>query len=360
MASVEHWGRRESLIWPPRGYLYTLGALFLAVVFTGFLVWLRVAYGLSPLERYYLPYSLRTETLGTLHPWGAYPLVLVQGGKSQMRPALNADVQRGKTPQAVGKPLPFALSDQARKDGYHLLVREAPRRYSNRALHAWIGHWIYSNQSIPQMFLWQFVFGFAAFLIQLPLSIPKDIRRLKDLRYGRRLKGPILVSPKGFNKEIVGDGIGIATDRSKQPLRIPRDAENKHFLIVGDTGSGKTSIIRQMLLQVEARRESAIVYDPACEFVKQFYDPHRGDIVLNPLDARMPFWSPSLELRRRAEAKALAVSMYQPEGVTNRFFVEAPQKIFAHLLTYLPTPAELVHWMSNPAEIDQRVRKKEY
>ena len=70
--------------------------------------------------------------------------------------------------------------------------------------------------------------------------------------------------------------------------------------------------------------------------MKQFYDERRGDIVLNPLDARMPYWNPSKELRRKAEAKALAVSLYQPEGVTNRFFVEAPQKIFAHLLTYLP------------------------
>jgi ABC-type phosphate/phosphonate transport system ATPase subunit len=51
---------------------------------------------------------------------------------------------------------------------------------------------------------------------------------------------------------------------------------------VGDTGSGKSSIIRQMLYQVDARGDSAIVYDPACEFVKQFYDEHRGDIVLNP------------------------------------------------------------------------------
>ena len=132
------------------------------------------------------------------------------------------------------------------------------------------------------------------------------------------------------------------------------------FLIVGDTGSGKSSIIRQMLYQVDARGDSAIVYDPACEFVKQFYDAHRGDIVLNPLDARMPYWNPSKELRRKAEAKALAVSLYQPEGVTNRFFVEAPQKIFAHLLTYLPTPAELVQWMSDPAEIDRRVKGTEY
>ena len=94
--------------------------------------------------------------------------------------------------------------------------------------------------------------------------------------------------------------------------------------------------------------------------MKQFYNPHRGDIVLNPLDARMPYWNPSKELRRKAEAKALAVSLYQPEGVSNRFFVEAPQKIFAHLLTYLPTPEDLVKWMSDPAEIDRRVKGTEY
>ena len=115
-----------------------------------------------------------------------------------------------------------------------------------------------------------------------------------------------------------------------------------------------------MLYQVAARGESAIVYDPACEFVKQFYNDQRGDIVLNPLDARMPYWNPSEELRRKAEAKALAVSLYQPEGVGNRFFVEAPQKIFAHLMTFLPTPAQLVAWMSDPREIDRRVKGTEY
>ncbi len=360
MATVQQWGRNESLIWPPRGYLYTLGALFLAVVATGFFVFLRVQYGLAPLERYYLPYYLRTEAAGILHPSAAYQLLYVTDGKSKARPALDSDVQPGLTPQAGGKPLPLALSENARKEGAQLLFREHSRRYSNKALHAWIAHWIYGYQPVWHLFSTQFAFGLLLFVTELPFALPKDVRRLKGLRYGRRLKGPFLVTAKGFNEAVAGDGIGITTDDAKRALRIPRNAENKHFLIVGDTGSGKSSIIRQMLYQVEKRGECAIIYDPACEFVKQFYSPHRGDIVLNPLDARMPYWSPSLELRRRAEAKALAVSMYQPEGVTNRFFVEAPQKIFAHLLTYLPTPTELVHWMSNPAEIDQRVRGTEY
>jgi len=254
----------------------------------------------------------------------------------------------------------LTLTPEAAVHGTYFLMREGPRNFQNKVIHAWIAHWIYGNVPLYNLFKMQLLFGLAAFVLQLPFSIHKDIGRIKQLRYGRRLKGPVLVNAKEFTVAVSGNGIGIKTDDFKLPLRIPRDAENKHFLIVGDTGSGKSSIIRQMLYQVDARGDSAIVYDPACEFVKQFYDEHRGDIVLNPLDARMPYWNPSMELRRKAEAKALAVSLYQPEGVTNRFFVEAPQKIFAHLLSYLPTPADLIKWMSDPAEIDRRVKGTEY
>jgi type IV secretory pathway TraG/TraD family ATPase VirD4 len=360
MPTVQQWGRRESVIWPPRGYLYTLGASFLALIATGLFVYVRFQYGLSPLERYYLPYYVRSEAAGLTHPTSTYQLLYVSDGKSQSRPALEVDVQPGATPQYRGKPVPLVLTSQAAQHGAHFLYREPLRSYPNKTLHAWIAHWIYEDVPPYKLFTTQVLFGLVALVLQLPFSIRKDIQRIRQLRYGRRLKGPVLVNAKEFTKAVSGNGIGITTNDSKLPLRIPRDAENKHFLIVGDTGSGKSSIIRQMLYQVDARGDSAIVYDPACEFVKQFYNQRRGDIVLNPLDARMPYWNPSKELRRKAEAKALAVSLYQPEGVTNRFFVEAPQKIFAHLLSYLPTPQDLIQWMSDPAEIDRRVKGTEY
>ncbi len=360
MTAIQQWGRKESLIWPPRGFYYTYGAIFLAIVATGFLIYVHYRFALSPMEQYYLPYYLRTETAGYMHPTSTYQLVYITDGKSRSRIALDADVQPGGTPQLPGKPLPFALSKQAAMDRFRYVMREPPRPYQNKALHAWIVHWIYADIPPDRLFITPFFWGVLVLALQLPFSIRKDIQRRKELRYGRRLKGPILVSPRQFTKAVAGDGIGITTTDSKRPLRIPRNAENKHFLVVGDTGSGKSSIIRQVLYQVATRGDSAIVYDPACEFVKQFYDERRGDIVLNPLDARMPYWNPSAELRRKAEAKALAVSLYQPEGVTNRFFVDAPQKIFAHLMTYLPTPAQLVAWMSDPDEIDRRVKGTEY
>jgi type IV secretory pathway TraG/TraD family ATPase VirD4 len=360
MPTVQQWGRRESIIWPPRGYLYTLGAFLLAIVATGFFVYLRFQFGLQPLQRYYLPYYLRSESAGIAHSASKYEMLYVSDGETPGRVALEADVQPGSTPQFGGKPLPLTLTPEAAVHGTYFLMREAPRNYQNKVIHAWIAHWIFEDVPLYNLFKMQLLFGLAAFVLQLPFTILKDIGRIKQLRYGRRLKGPVLVNAKEFTAAVSGNGIGIKTDDFKLPLRIPRDAENKHFLIVGDTGSGKSSIIRQMLYQVDARGDSAIVYDPACEFVKQFYDEHRGDIVLNPLDARMPYWNPSMELRRKAEARALAVSLYQPEGVTNRFFVEAPQKIFAHLLSYLPTPEDLIKWMSDPAEIDRRVKGTEY
>jgi hypothetical protein len=94
---------------------------------------------------------------------------------------------------------------------------------------------------------------------------------------------------------------------------------------------------------------------------KRFYDPKNGDVILNPLDKRCPYWGPSEELRRRSEAKALAVSLFQPpQDKKGEFFIESPQKIFAFLMAYGPTPKELVKWMSDPQEIDRRLKGTEH
>ncbi len=66
--------------------------------------------------------------------------------------------------------------------------------------------------------------------------------------------------------------------------RVPREREAMHFLIVGDSGTGKSAAIRQLLSQVWERGEAAIVYDPAMEYLPQFYNEARGDVILNPME----------------------------------------------------------------------------
>jgi hypothetical protein len=60
-------------------------------------------------------------------------------------------------------------------------------------------------------------------------------------------------------------------------IRVPHEIESSHVLIMGDSGTGKSAIIRQILRQLDDRGDTAIVYDPALEYTPQFYDPARGD-----------------------------------------------------------------------------------
>ena len=355
-----NWGRKETIIRPPHKPIYTFGAVFFAVVLTGLFGYLCFAFALSPLEQFDLPLYIKASIVPSLRPSGKYQMLLMADKKGHAWYARKMDVAAGSTPQANARPIPLVLSDSARQSGIVYLYRSVPTVYQNSSLVGYLKQQVYGGATIVGLFQWPLMFGAIVLLAQLPFAIRKDIRRRKEMKYGRRLKGPVLVTPKQFNKAIRGTGIGLKVNHCREMLRVPLRAEDQHFEIIGDTGSGKTTIIMQMLRQIQARGHSAILYDPACEFIERFYDEHRGDIVLNPLDRRCPYWGPSEELVRRAEARTVAASLFQPiHDKKGEFFIESPQKIFAHLLLGLPSPHQLVQWMAHPEEIDHRVKNTE-
>jgi len=355
-----HWGRRETIVTPLRGPVCSYAAVALALLLT--IVFMRVYTGvfMSPLERLDLRPYLRSGAMAGFRQVDQYRLLSVADRHFHARPAIAADVEPGATPQAFGPPLPLQLSPDARAAGLVYLYRGKEVSYRNGPLHAFLQRFIYEGRTVTGLFRWPLLAGLITLLILLLVTAQIDVERFKKMKYGRLLKGPVRVAPRAFNRAVKGDGVGFRTIGSKRLMRIPRRAEGQHIELMGDTGAGKTRLIMQLLLQIRERGHSAIVYDPACEFVQRFYDAVRGDIILNPLDARCPYWGPSEELRRRAETKAIAASLYQPTtDKRGEFFTETPQKIFAHLLTFGPTPQELVEWMANPDEIDRRVQNTE-
>jgi len=357
------WGRKETMIWPPHSPIYTYGAVFMAVVLTGLFLYCRFSFGNNSLQRFYTPIYIRSSVAGAI---GAtrrdnYRMLMVGARGIPPRLAMNADVTDGKTPEPGGKAIPLALSKFALQHGYTFLYLGPEQSYIDALLNSYLKSAVYGGDTLFDLYELPLLFGVASLVIQLPFSIAKDVRRRKQLRYGRRLRGPEMLTPKEFNLRVEGDGIGIKTDRMKAMIRVPKRAEAQHMQIIADTGGGKTVILLQILRQIKHRGDSAIVYDPARDFVRRFYDPKRGDVILNPLDKRCPYWGPSEELRRRSEAKALAVSLFQPpQDRRGEFFIESPQKIFAFLMAYGPTPEELVKWMSDPQEIDRRLKGTEH
>ncbi len=95
---------------------------------------------------------------------------------------------------------------------------------------------------------------------------------------------------------------------------IPGRLETRHIAMIGTTGSGKTTALRQLLDGIEARGEPALVYDTSGEFVAHYYRPERGDVILNPFDARCAYWSPFAEIAHPADADRIARQLITETG----------------------------------------------
>ena len=92
------------------------------------------------------------------------------------------------------------------------------------------------------------------------------------------------------------------------------EAEMQHTKIIGTTGSGKSTAIKHLLATVERRpQQRAVIVDPDGGYTRLFYRPERGDVILNPFDARAAGWDLSADVGEDYEARHLATALV-PDG----------------------------------------------
>lgn len=180
------------------------------------------------------------------------------------------------------------------------------KRYTIGSMYPFLCYKHYLGGSFPGWFWHYSWWGLILTLLIMAAVIAMLYGLQRDPCEDRYVRGTDVTSTRRLGRALSGDGIEVGG------VRIPRALEPQHFLFVGAPGSGKSTAIRRMLRQIEARRETAVVLDPECEYVPEFYRPERGDLVLNPLDVRCPAWSPWWELRpgsEAMEAEALAAAL---------------------------------------------------
>jgi hypothetical protein len=365
----------EDRPWPRHTPAFNLLACFLALIGGALAFAWQYKTRWTPLERYYFAVYLRTAHFAKsrnpyLRPARTWEVLVIRSPHGE-RLAVNHEVEpvvlstKTKRKTAAFRLSPSALTSGARG------LRFESLRLDDGWFHAWLAQWIY-GRSLWQLFRTPWYAGLLILAVALPFAIRKDRTQARKRRDGIPLKGANVVSRSHYHRVCLWfTGVGwLTTGRAglwewlrlpkaeRRIVRIARRHEREDILLVGDTGSGKSSLIRQLLRQVRDRKETAIVYDPAREYLPEFYDPDRDDVILNPLDARMPYWSPSDEILHHAEAETLAKSLYPDRDREYRFFVESPRKLFAHLLMYRPTPEELCQWIAEAdPEIDIRVAR---
>lgn len=142
--------------------------------------------------------------------------------------------------------------------------------------------------------------GLAALLLLAGRAGAWGLRRRETFRRGVRVldKRPIRLAEHWRRSR--------AADLSVAGQRLSRLDETKHFKFIGSTGTGKSTAIRELVGAAILRGDRAVFADPDGGYRDRFFDRYRGDIVLNPFEARSVKWDWHAEIRNAYDVELLA------------------------------------------------------
>jgi hypothetical protein len=126
-------------------------------------------------------------------------------------------------------------------------------------------------------------FGLFSMLVMIIVNkkLGKSIAEDKELLSGRDYVGA-----KTLRKAIKDK-----SDITLAKIPYPKHSETRRAIIAGATGSGKTNVMIELIDQVKAKNERAVIVDTVGTFVDKYFRKESGDVILNPLDSRSVPWS---------------------------------------------------------------------
>lgn len=122
-----------------------------------------------------------------------------------------------------------------------------------------------------------------------------------------RVRGTEVSAPAKLKKVLKGEPSRLTIGGIPYPKRL----ETQGFLLVGSTGSGKSTGISELLAQIRPLNEKMIIVDPGGEYLQKF--GRNGDILLNPFDERTANWNPFKEIKSAFDVDTI-VRQIIPDG----------------------------------------------
>jgi type IV secretory pathway TraG/TraD family ATPase VirD4 len=129
------------------------------------------------------------------------------------------------------------------------------------------------------------------------------VRRKPQESYKR---GVLLIDGRGLQRRAARRKKSGAELLTLAGIAIAAADETKHFKLIGTTGTGKSTAIRELLGTALARGDRAVFADPDGGYLTRFHDRYRGDIVLNPFEANSVKWDLFGEIHNSYDFEQLA------------------------------------------------------
>jgi hypothetical protein len=229
------WGREKIAGGLSIQPVYTYVLVLLSIVATLGIQGFRYKQVWTPLERHYFGAYSASQIAGVVRDNGWYTLLQVVTRKGN-RLALDSDVVPVVAESGENT---FALTEEALKHGAIRL--EFHTTYCNNSeMHAYLGSWIYRNQTFMDLVrpaLWA---GLVLFFAGLLPATYLDRRRSIALRYGKKPSGPNLMNVAKHNPTHRFRGFGLVNGKRTmldrrfslhKKLPVPPCKENPPVLV---------------------------------------------------------------------------------------------------------------------------------
>ncbi|AMS32668.1 hypothetical protein AEM42_10245 [Betaproteobacteria bacterium UKL13-2] len=129
------------------------------------------------------------------------------------------------------------------------------------------------------------------------------------------VRGVSLSNVKGLNRQTISRDKETARLQLKiGEIYVPKALEDRHVLVVGTTGVGKSTLIRHFLKTIRARGSRAIVADLGAEFRDEF--ARAGDRFFHPGETGSVLWNPIHEIEKDSDVELVLQSIV-PTGNTD-------------------------------------------
>ncbi len=141
--------------------------------------------------------------------------------------------------------------------------------------------------TLVEHWLWSMKHSFAGVIVFLTVFFIWLYTFGKAQRKEKHLRGAKLVDASDLATLVKRDN--KASDIKLGGVPLVLGTETAHILTTGSPGSGKTSMLYELLKQIRERGDRVICFSPSGDFISWFYREGK-DVVLNPFDARCPRW----------------------------------------------------------------------
>ena len=201
---------------------------------------------------------------------------------------------------------------------------------------------------VGRTLLWSLLLATAA-IIPLAFGAHRALKSFgRRMLTGKYLRGAVKLEDQELARL-------VRRKRQATPIRIgsiplPAGTECEHLAFIGAPGTGKSQAIMGLLDAIRERGDAAVIYDSKGTFTAYYYDPRRGDILLNPLDKRSPAWTPWAEIEDEMDADRLAKALIPAGDHSTPFFADTARAMLSAALSRIlprhsrePSLEQLLH-----------------